>query len=142
MGNTHAVGRKIKVNHPDRVVYSIFSDLRNFVGNLPADMREKVDLKADADTLLAKVQGFELGIKAEERLPFLLLRFVQYGATPIAFNFMIHIEAVDELSCEMFLEIDAELGTMMKMMVGGKIKEMVDKLTDELEKGLNGQYIK
>ena len=51
MGNTHAVGRKIKVNHPDRVVYSIFSDLRNFVGNLPADMREKVDLKADADTL-------------------------------------------------------------------------------------------
>jgi hypothetical protein len=31
---------------------------------------------------------------------------------------------------------------MMKMMVGGKIKEMVDKLTDELEKGLNGQYIK
>ena len=36
----------------------------------------------------------------------------------------------------------AELGTMMKMMVGGKIKEMVDKLTDELEKGLNGQYIK
>ena len=53
MGNTHAVGRKIKVNHPDRVVYSIFSDLRNFVGNLPADMREKVDLKADADTLLS-----------------------------------------------------------------------------------------
>lgn len=36
---------KSRLNHRTGFDTSYFSDLRNFVGNLPADMREKVDLE-------------------------------------------------------------------------------------------------
>ncbi len=136
MGDTKAVGRKVKVNQPAQAIYALFADLRHFAQNLPEDIKGKSDITFDADTLLAKVQGFELGIKVEERNPFTYVRYVQYGSTPVNFDFWVRIEALSDSSCELFLELDAQLGTMMKMMLGGKLQEAVDKLTDELEKRL------
>lgn len=137
MGNTHITGRTISVKQPARVIYAIFSDLRNFATNLPAEVKDKAELSAESDWLLAKVQGFEMGIKVAERSPFNFVRFEQYGSTPISFNFWVRLDIIDEHNTAFHLELDAELGTMMKMMVGGKLKEMIDKLTDELERGFS-----
>ena len=127
MGDTKAVGRKVKVNQPAQAIYALFADLRHFAQNLPEDIKGKSDIT---------FQGFELGIKVEERNPFTYVRYVQYGSTPVNFDFWVRIEALSDSSCELFLELDAQLGTMMKMMLGGKLQEAVDKLTDELEKRL------
>ncbi len=136
MGDTKVTGRRVILRQPAPVVYGIFSDLRHFADNLPADVKDKADISFDADSLLAKVQGFELGIKIEERSPYNYIKFVQYGASPVNFNFWVRIDTLDSESCAFQLELDAHLGAMMKMMVGGKVQEAIDKLTDELEKRL------
>jgi ribosome-associated translation inhibitor RaiA len=136
MGDTKALGRRVVLNQPAPVIYGVFSDLRHFATNLPSEIKDKSEIKFDADYLLAKVHGFELGIKIEERSPFNFIKFVQYDASPVNFDFWVRIEPLDQNSCAFRLELDAQLGTMMKMMVGGKVQEAIDKLTDELEKRL------
>lgn len=136
MGDTKAFGRRVVLNQSAPVIYGVFSDLKHFATNLPQEILDKSEIRFDSDYLLAKVQGFELGIKIEERSPFNFIKFIQYGTTPVNFDFWVRIEPLDSNSCAFQLELDAQLGTMMKMMVGGKVQEAIDKLTDELEKRL------
>jgi hypothetical protein len=136
MGDTKISGRIVTVRHPDREIYALFADLGHFAEHLPEDVKEKSSLEFDTDHLLAKVQGFEFGIKVEERVPFTMVKYIQFGTTPVSFDFFVNIEALSEDTCSFRLSLDAQLGTMMKMMVGGKLKEAVDRLTDELEKRL------
>jgi len=138
MGDTKVTGRVITVKQPVERVFSLFSDLNNFVKNLPDDMRESASVVADSDSISGKVQGFDVGITVAERLPFSEIKYVQTPATPISFNFYIHFSGSESASeSSLYLELDAQLGTMMKMMLGGKIQEVIDKFTDEIEKGLN-----
>lgn len=137
MGDTKIKGRRITVNHPDREIYAVFSDLRHFAENLPQDIKEKSEVTYDSDHLVAKVQGFELGVRIQERIPFSAVRFVRDGSAPIDFEFRVDIESLSPTSCAFNLELDAQLGTMLRMMVGSKLQEAIDKLTDELEKRLS-----
>lgn len=137
MGDTKAIGRRVVLNQPADLIYGVFSDLNHFVSHLPDDIKEKSNIRFDRDSLIAKVQGFELGIKIEERSPYNFIKFTQYGASPINFDFWVRIEALDSKSCAFQLELDANLGTMIKMMIGTKVQEAIDKLTDELEKRLS-----
>ncbi len=67
------------VRHPDREIYALFADLGHFAEHLPEDVKEKSSLEFDTDHLLAKVQGFEFGIKVEERVPFTMVNiYVRY----------------------------------------------------------------
>ena len=49
-----------------------------------------------------------------------------------------NIESVSPTESLFNLELNAELSGMFKMMLGGKLQEAVDKITDELEKGMGG----
>ena len=138
MSSTQVTGRKVKLQQPDSMVFALFSDLTNFTKNLPEEMQKKADVVATADTLSGKVQGFTLGIKVVEKIPFSLIRYEQYGKVPFSFNFIVRIEATSPNDCTFYLELNAELSGMFKMMLGGKLQEAVDKVTDELEKGMGG----
>jgi hypothetical protein len=48
------------------------------------------------------------------------------------------IESISPMESSFNLELNAELSGMFKMMLGGKLQEVVDKITDELEKGMGG----
>lgn len=138
MGNTQVKGRSVVVRQPANVLFTLFSDLTNFTRNLPQEMRDKADLQSTPDTLLAKVQGFEMGIKVEERIPFISIKYIQNGNSPIPFSLFVFFNSISDIQTEFHLELDAELSGMLKIMLGGKLQEVVDKITDEMEKGLNG----
>ena len=138
MANTEILGKKAQVSQPAERVFTAFSDLSNFVKNLPEEHRDKVC--ADTDTLVVRAQGMELGIRIVERTPFTTLRFEQHGVqTLFPFTFWIHIGAEGENSSTLQLELHAELNMMMKMMLGAKLQEGMDKLTEQFAAGLNGQ---
>jgi len=138
MSNTEVKGRKVHINQPAERVFTAFSDLSNFVKNLPEEHRDKV--RADTDTLTVQAQGLELGIRIVERTPFTTLRFEQHGAqTLFPFTFWIHVGGEGENSSTLQLELHAELNMMMKMMLGSKLQEGMDKLTEQFAAGLNGQ---
>ena len=137
MANTEVLGKKAQVSQPAERVFTAFTDLSNFVKNLPDEHREKVE--ATPDTLVVKANGMELGIQAVERVPYSLIRFEQYGTALFPFTIWIHIGEEEGGASSLQLQLQAELNMMLKMMIGPKLQEGIDKVTDQFAAGLNGQ---
>ena len=138
MSKTEILGKLAQVSQPAERIFAAFSDLSNFVKNLPEEHRNQV--QADADTIVVQAQGLQLGVKIVERTPNSTLRFEQYGAQILfPFTFWIHIGEVGENASTLQLELHAELNMMMKMMLGPKLQEGIDKLTDQFAATLNGR---
>lgn len=112
-------------------LYMAFVDMRNFVQFLPEE--RKADVTADYDTLHAVVQGFNIGVKVEQRVPYSLIGFADDGA-PFRFSLKMHFDAdrQDPYKTEFHMELDADLNFMMKTLLGGKLKEALDKMVDGL----------
>ncbi|MCK9627045.1 MAG: hypothetical protein M0R37_00465 [Bacteroidales bacterium] len=133
MGNTQIKGRRVVVKYPASALFELFSDLTNFTKNLPQDMLKGSEVNSTKDTLIAKVQGFEIGLVVAERVQYSLIRYDQYGKNIFPYTFFVRLDSKSETETEFMIEMDTELSGMVKMMVGGKLQELVDKVTDQIE---------
>lgn len=133
MGNTQIKGRRVVVKYPASALFELFSDLTNFTKNLPQDMLKGSEVTSTRDTLVAKVQGFEIGLVVAERVEFSLIRYDQYGKNLFPYTFFVRLDSKSESETEFMIEMDTELSGMFKTMVGGKLQELVDKVTDQIE---------
>lgn len=116
------------------MVFELFSDLSRFADKLPEDKKEQVTLTPDS--ILTKVQGMEMGVQVVERVAPTLVVLQQYGNVPFAFTINVNLNPTPE-GCTLQLDLDAELNMMFKMMLGSKLKEMVDQFSIQLAAGLN-----
>ena len=112
-------------------LYMAFVDMRNFLQMLPED--KKQDVVADYDTLTATVQGFKVGVMVKERVPYSRIDFIDSGA-PFSFGGSLHFDPVPDNASRTDFHIDfhADLNLMMKMLLGSKIHQMLDKVVDGL----------
>ena len=111
-------------------LYMLFTDMRNFVNLLPEDKKEGVE--ADYDWIHAQVQGFSIGVKVVERIPYSKIEYADDGA-PFSFGLTLHFDpAHDPYKTDFQIVVDADLNFMMKTILGGKIKEGLDKVVDAL----------
>ena len=119
-------------------LYMSMVDLQNFQRMLPDDKRDM--LQASYDTLTATIQGFNIGVKVHQRVPYSRIELVDFGA-PFAFHIAIHFEpaAEDPYKTDFWIKAQADLNLMMKMMLSGKIKEALDKVVDSLVDASNGK---
>ena len=129
-------GKTIVINKPSYAIYTALSDLRNITAGLPEQYREKVTV--DSDTILAKVQNFEIGIKVNNRTPFSRIDFEQYGQCPFPFLLSIIMDPAGDTSTQFHIELRAQLNMVMRMMFGKKLQEVVDKLTDGIATAASG----
>ena len=107
-----------------------FVDMRNFVQFLPEDKREGVT--ADYDSINAQVQGFSIGVKVVERIPYSRIEYADDGA-PFHFSLSVHFDpASDPYKTDFQIVLDADLNFMMKTILGSKLKEGLDKVVDGL----------
>lgn len=133
MSNTHIEGRIVRISQPAQVLYSMFIDLTNFTRNLPQEIVANAQVTATPNTLVGKVKGFEVGMHITERTPFTQVKYEQYGSTPIPFSFTVKLESISLNTTEFQLIMDTELSGIYKMMLGSKLQEVIDKITDQLE---------
>lgn len=118
------------VSRPQAELYMAFTDMRNFVSMLPEDKRR--DVTADYDTISATVQGFTIGVKVTRREPYMYIELQDNGA-PFKFMVSLHFDlAEDPGKTDFHIDLLADLNLMMKMMLGNKLKEALDKLVDGL----------
>ncbi|MDD2584678.1 MAG: hypothetical protein PHE99_07035 [Bacteroidales bacterium] len=136
MSNTHIEGRTVRIAQPAQVLYSMFVDLTNFTRNLPQEILSEAQVESTPDTITGKFKGFQLGMHITERTPFTQVKYQQYGTSPIPFCFTIKLESISLNTTEFQITMDTELNGMYKMMLGGKLQEAVDKITDQLESTL------
>lgn len=112
-------------------LYMAFVDMRNFLQMLPEDKRQGVE--ADYDRISATVQGMKIGVMVKNRTPYSSIDLIDNGG-PVNFSGTLHFDAVpsDPQKTDFSVELHADLNFMMKMLVGGKIKEALDKVVDGL----------
>lgn len=117
------------VSRPPYALFMAFTDMRNFVNMLPEEKRGNV--KADFDTLETTVQGFTIGVKVSDRVPYSRISYSDNGA-PFSFNVNLCFDssngAMDKT--DFHIDLDADLNFMMRMMLGGKLQDGVDKIVD------------
>lgn len=122
--------KKAVVSKAPHELYMLFVDMRNFVQFLPEDKKEGIE--ADYDSIHAQVQGFNIGIRVTDRVPYSRIDFADDGA-PFRFDLGLHFDpASDPYKTDFQIVVDAELNFMMKTLLGGKIKEALDKMVDAL----------
>jgi hypothetical protein len=111
-------------------LYMAFVDMRNFVQFIPEDKRG--DVTADFDAIHATVQGFPIGVKVVQRTPYSKIDFADDGA-PSQFRLTMHFDAAsDPYKTDFQIILDADLNFMMKTLLGGKLKDALDKVVDGL----------
>ena len=117
------------VSRPPYELFMAFTDMRNFKQMLPDDKRESVN--ATYDTIEASVQGFKIGVKVVQRLPYSRIDLEDDNA-PFHFGITINFDEAPEGRTDFSINLRADLNLMMKAMLGGKIKEALDKVVDGL----------
>lgn len=128
---TEIKSKHATVSRPPYMLYMAFVDMRNFSQFLPEDKRNEVQLEADYDSVHAVVQGFNVGVKVVERVPYSRIDFADDGA-PFNFAVSMHFDAVpgNPEKTDFSVEVHAELNMMMKMMLSSRIQEALDKMVD------------
>ena len=104
--------------------------MRNFLLMLPEDKKQGVT--ADFDHIKATVQGFTIGLKVQDRIPYSTL-VLQDDDAPFHFTISFHFDDAPQPGYTDFhIDVSADLNLVMRKMVGGKIQEALDKIADSL----------
>ncbi|MBR0175629.1 MAG: hypothetical protein IJQ22_09040 [Bacteroidales bacterium] len=118
------------VPRPQAELYMAFTDMRTFLAMLPEDKKEGVT--ADFDTITATVQGFTIGVKVTRREPYNYIELQDNGA-PFHFMVSLHFDPADDPGkTDFHIDLLADLNVMMKMMIGKRLQEALDKVVDGL----------
>lgn len=118
-------------------LYMGFTDMRNFVQFLPEDKRQGIE--ADYDFIRGSVQGFNVGVRVAERVPYSRIDFKDDGA-PFQFSISMFFDPASEAGkTDFHIEFSAELNFMMKMMLGSKLQEALDKVVTSLADASEGK---
>ena len=129
--------KKGTVNKAPYELYMAVTDLRNILQVIPADKREGVT--ADFDSIHAKVQGFDIGVRIVERTPYSRIVLKDDGA-PFSFTVNVNFDSAPVSTQTVFsLDVEADLNFMMKTLLGSKIKDALDKVVDGLVDASNGK---
>ena len=116
--------------HRQEELYMALVDMRTILQMLPDDKKQGVT--ADYDSITATVQGFNIGVKVVERVPYSLIRLEDNGA-PFKFSLSFHFEKREyPTGTEIFIDASADLNLLMRKMVGGKIEEALNQVVDAL----------
>ncbi len=137
MGATEIKGKSVTINVPAYALYQAFADMRNFVHNLPPEKKESV--VATEDTIEGDVQGMRMGAAIASRVPFSYIKLKEHGQTPIQFEVGLFFNALDVQRTEFHMEAKAELPFMIKMMIGNRLQEVIDKVADQLALAAEGK---
>ena len=96
--------------------------------------------QANEDTCSFKVKGFTVALRIVERVENKHIRITadeEKGGVPIDFSFWIQLHEVSDNDTRMRLVLHADLNMMMRMMIGGKLQEGLDKAVEGLAMAFN-----
>lgn len=124
-----------QINHPASLIFPIISRM-DFL--TPA-MQDKVEeWQATPDTCSFKIKGFKVSLRIADKVENKHVKIVaDEGGLPIDFTFWIQLHEVSSLDTRVRMVLHAELNMMMKMMIGSKLQEGLDKAVEGLAVALN-----
>lgn len=125
--------RTVTVNMPQVELFGRLTDLNGILAAVPEDKRKEI--KLDGDTVSASYAGFCLAVRISEKVPFSKIVISDVEA-PFHFSVTFNLDAAAIITqTKLTVSVEAELNFMMKMMLGSKIQEFLDKAADAIESG-------
>ena len=121
---------KTIVNKSDQNVFSFISDFNNFVHLMPPEIK---DLKVTQNECSFSIQGMPtIHLKIEEKVPYTLVKMASEDGK-LNFGLNCHLEYIDQSYCYAQFTFDAELNSMMKMMVQKPLTNFLNALIEKLK---------
>lgn len=121
-------------------VNRIYPFITRFDMLTPALQDKVEEWQATEDACSFKVKGFTVALRIVERVENKHVRITsdeEKGGVPIDFSFWIQLHEVSENDTRMRLVLHADLNMMMRMMIGGKLQEGLDKAVEGLAMAFN-----
>ena len=110
--------------------------------NFTPVLKDRVEeWQATEDSCSFKVKGFTASMRIIDREEPKLVKIVSGESTPMDFTFWFQLHEVDPTDTRMRMVLHVELNMMMRMMIGGKIQEAMDKMAEQIAAALNGAPI-
>ena len=108
----------------------IFAAISRF-DNLTPALKERVEeWEATEESCSFKAKGFPVRLRMEERVAPKHVKIVGDGGVPMDFAFWIQLQPVAEQDTRLRLVLHAELNMMMRMLIGGKLQDALDRIAD------------
>lgn len=124
-----------QVHHPASLIYPLISRLDLFS---PALQDKVEDWQATPDSCSFKAKGMKICMRIEERVENKHVKIVtDEGGIPLDFAFWVQLKEVTPNDTRIRMVLHADLNMMMKMMLGGKIQDGLDKAVEQLAASLN-----
>ncbi len=121
------------ISSNEEVVFNVLSDLSHLESvrdKLPADKVSGLNISKESVRFTINGVG-EIGFRIINKEPFKTIKF-ESEQLPFVVNVWIQLKQVAENDTRMKLTLRAELPTMIKMMLGNKLGEAINKMADGL----------
>lgn len=131
------------VNKNQEVIFNYLSNFENLSKYLDEGLLSKIseqvpqiqisDFESDADSCRFQVSGMgQAEIRIVEREPFKTIKINSTGSMPVSIVLWVQLLPVTDNETKLRLTLDADMNMMLKMFVGKKLEEGVNRLADLL----------
>ena len=118
----------------------IFAAISRFDNLTPALADKVEEWQATEDTCSFKAKGFTVRLRMEERIEPRHVKIVgDGGGVPVDFAFWIQLHEVSACDTRLRLVLHAELNMMMRLMIGGRLQEALDKIAEGIARAMSVQ---
>lgn len=143
MGSNRYVSEIKTVNNNQEIIFNYLSNFENLSKYINDGVLEKMaeqvpqikisNFESDADSCRFDISGFgSAEIRIIEREPFKNIKISSEGSLPVSIVFWIQLLSVSAYETKLRLTLDAEMSMMIKMLVGKKLEDGIDKMADML----------
>ena len=132
---TEYISKQQQILRPAEQIYSLISRFDNLT---PALADKVEEWQADEEHCSFKAKGFTVRLRMDERVAPKHVKITgDDGGVPIDFAFWIQLHSVTPADTRMRLVLHADLNMMMRMMIGDKLQDALDKMAEGIAASFN-----
>ena len=126
--------KQVLISKPASIIYNTLSSFSNFTPILKDKVEE---WSATEDSCSFKIKGFTVNLRIIEREENKTVKVTGEDGSPFDFTFWMQLVELSQNETKMRLVLHVELNMMMKMMVGGKLKDGINQMVDQIATSFN-----
>lgn len=120
------ISKQVQILRPAERIYEV---IHRFDRLTPVVADRVEEWQATEETCSFKVKGFTVRLRMAERVAPKHVKITGDGV-PMDFAFWVQLHAVSECDTRLRLVLHAELNMMMRMMIGSKLQQALDRIAD------------
>lgn len=129
------ISKQQQILRPAEQIFAVISRFDNLT---PAVADRVEEWQADEEHCSFKAKGFTVKLRMDERVEPKHVKIVgDQGGVPVDFAFWIQLHKVSDADTRLRLVLHVELNMMMKMMVGSKLQDAVDRIAEGIAQAMN-----